>query len=369
MAMHTTPRTCRQCKASKKKCDRAKPICARCSRLSLPCAFDGDIESPSADIATKFEKVFERLEKLESQGCDPGKQQRASANTTITHDTNTIKWQLSPGLFQPSYMEVIASANVSHVLEKKNITMLDVAGKHLGTLCSFLPIISQERFSNRLHEAQELKPHGSFSILSLAIVLLTEDSISHPGGTPSSLKPVSEAYQVCKYHYSLLCSLNDPSIELIQAGLCIALYEHLQVIGDQEYLTIGGCARMASLLRLSPHISIMSEMASRHLPWEFSPISEPFDITGAFHNEYNHKAGNNRIMAVDLGHFKAEAEATHILYSLRKILHRDKPKELNETQIKQVTALGQRLEYLRAKVQNCHASHAAWRSELATILV
>jgi hypothetical protein len=159
-------------------------------------------------------------------------------------DLEADKWQISPRLLQPSYLDVIAGANVHKILEDKGMTMREVIQRY-NIIHNYIPIISKEKFDKQIKEAETLNSRGAFMILVMAIILFTE----HPAHSNNALG-VSEIYQVCKYHFSLFMSLKNPSIELIQAGLCITLYEYAHCITERAYITIGTCARMASLLRL-----------------------------------------------------------------------------------------------------------------------
>ncbi|KAI7977568.1 hypothetical protein EIK77_000518 [Talaromyces pinophilus] len=229
------------------------------SRLSLPCNYeDAEAAVPVADTQSQFRSVFDRLERLEELVLPSREREAATssipkffATRTRTDVLDAEKWQISPRLLDPSYLEVIASANVIKILEERGLTVQEVGRLYFSTIYNFMPILSKENFDRRVREVESFSPHGHFLILILAIILLTENPTNAgPAASPASLASQPTSYRVCKYHFSLFTSFKDPSIELIQAGLCIALYEHEQCVSDQAYLTIGTCARMARLLRL-----------------------------------------------------------------------------------------------------------------------
>jgi hypothetical protein len=159
-------------------------------------------------------------------------------------DPEADKWQISPRLLQPSYLDVIAGANVYKILEDKGMTMREVIQRY-NTIHNYIPIISREKLGEQIKEAENLNSRGGFMILIMAIILFNDHLTAHSSDAPG----LSELYQVCKYHFSLFMLLKKPSIELIQAGLCITLYEYANCITERAYITIGTCARMASLLR------------------------------------------------------------------------------------------------------------------------
>ncbi|PGH28097.1 hypothetical protein AJ80_00355 [Polytolypa hystricis UAMH7299] len=246
-------RTCAQCKASKKKCDKTLPSCDRCSRLSLPCIYTEAAEIAPADIISKFHTVSNRLERLEAHvftSTEQGTAVRSSPTSSPgVMELKATEWHLSPSLLRPSYLDIIVGSNVFKILEERGMTVRDVGEKFFSTVYNFMPIISKEWFLKRADAAQALDSSGAFLLLVMAIVLILENPTDDSNYSTNS-SPV--LYQVCKYHYSLFLSLKEPSTELVQAGLCIALYEHSQCISDRAYITIGTCARMASLLGLRP---------------------------------------------------------------------------------------------------------------------
>ncbi|KAL4938805.1 hypothetical protein BDV06DRAFT_46721 [Aspergillus oleicola] len=302
-ARESAVHACAQCKASKKKCDKALPSCNRCSRLIIRCIYDEGAGIAPAEIISRFQAVFDRLERLEENVFAPSAVTNATPAPSISlsarpKDLEADKWQISPRLLQPSYLDVIAGANVYKILEDKGMTMRGVIQTYFDTIHNYIPIISRGKLDKQIQEAETLNSKGAFMVLVMAIILFTE----HPTADSNGALGLSELYQVCKYHFSLFLSLKNPSIELIQAGLCITLYEYAHCITERAYITIGTCARMASLLRLhyntgsapqfaltgdyfdesahvilamhllNRHIYLSLTMLGKHLSFECSPI-------------------------------------------------------------------------------------------------
>jgi hypothetical protein len=236
-------------------------------RLSLACGYNEAIEIAPADIAPNFHGVFERLERLEAHVFPSREQERTSTRSSPTptpaaelRELEAAQWHLSPALLRPSYLEVIVSSHAFRILGEKAMTMRHLGDEFFRTIYKFMPLVSREGFSKWVDKAQTLRPSGAFCLLILAIVLILEypsdDDSDNPEGLPPAL------YQVCKYYYSLFLSFREPSPELIQAGLCLALYEHVQCISDRAYITIGTCARMMSLLRIDPNLGALSSQCN-----------------------------------------------------------------------------------------------------------
>jgi len=98
------------------------------------------------------------------------------------------------------------------------MTMREVIQKYFDTMHNYIPI-SRVKIDKQVQEAETLNSKGAFMVLIMAIILFTE----HPTAHSNDALGLSELYQVCKYHFSLFLSLKDPSIELIQAGLCMSM--------------------------------------------------------------------------------------------------------------------------------------------------
>ncbi|PMD21980.1 hypothetical protein NA56DRAFT_107786 [Hyaloscypha hepaticicola] len=114
------------------------------------------------------------------------------------------------------------------------------------TLHKSLPIINQDVFRWKLDN------HASdshFSTLLLSIFLITQLT-PRVNPNPSSNFGEQELYPTVKSIYSLLQSTGKVSMELVQAGVLIACYEHCQGLHQNAWLTIGACVRIGHLMGL-----------------------------------------------------------------------------------------------------------------------
>lgn len=75
---------------------------------------------------------------------------------------------------------------------------------------------------------------------------------------------VDSLYYTIKCFYSLLQSSGRLSLELLQAGLLIATYEHSQALYEASVLSIGICARMGYALGL--HRTIQPGIGMENTP-------------------------------------------------------------------------------------------------------
>jgi hypothetical protein len=193
--------------------------------------------------------VFRRLDAIEAQVFRT-ERTRASPPpaTELPHTSNSEtsgaqNWQLNPALLQPSYIQMILQMNLIKLIEESGISVHEVTQKYFQTIHNWMPMISKEHFLGAMEKHPLPDPHSTLSILLYALYLVT----SCPEDDVTSTEQ-SRLYIIVKYQYSLLLSLGESSIELIQAGVLIALYEHVQCIPHRAYVTIGNCVRMANLI-------------------------------------------------------------------------------------------------------------------------
>lgn len=118
----------------------------------------------------------------------------------------------------------------------------------------WLEIVSESKVSQGLANILSL-PRADFATLILCMFLVTQ--LSHGDSDPECLENL---YRMAKTFHGLLQSHARISVETIQAGLLLAVYEHTQAMRSAAFLTIGTCGRMADFLGLyiclSPEVHI-----------------------------------------------------------------------------------------------------------------
>jgi len=142
--------------------------------------------------------------------------------------------------------------------------------RYFTTIHEWYQIIVREDFLRRL-ENLRISANADFSSLVLNVYFLSQmyrEPLRHHG-------ELEQLYHEAKSMHFFLVSAGRASIELVQAGLLLALYEHSQALHDATYQTIGVCARMGYILgfhkTLSPsYIPIASDIEisySQRLVW------------------------------------------------------------------------------------------------------
>jgi hypothetical protein len=86
--------------------------------------------------------------------------------------------------------------------------------------------------------------------------LLATPYAEHP---PAASLEESAWYLACKSFFGQYVALGSPKIELMQAGVLIALFEHLQSIGDRALTTLGICTRLGYMLDLDELVAAQGD--------------------------------------------------------------------------------------------------------------
>lgn len=79
----------------------------------------------------------------------------------------------------------------------------------------------------------------------------------------------------CKSFFAQLVALGEPCIELIQAGVLIALFEHLQCVGDRALTTLGICMRLGYMLEIDEVVAAQADCE----PGKMTPDDEEVVLT------------------------------------------------------------------------------------------
>jgi hypothetical protein len=245
-------------------------------RLTLNCSYDEAVEHPEVTGDSKFDEILRRLDRIEVYVARPettekpiavSKSTKASDNDSVEPGSTSPRvYQFNPALLSPSYMAIILEMNVLRVLETYHMSLEAIGERYYRTIDKWLPIIPEQKLLQVVECQKTMIRAGEFVLCALCMVLVTAPP-TYFAGLPHE---DSDLYRNCKYHYSLFLSLGEPSIDLIQAGILITLFEHVHSVADRAYLTIGTVARMAYMLELdqpSPQQANQAQTEERNRAW------------------------------------------------------------------------------------------------------
>ncbi|KAL5372926.1 hypothetical protein DPSP01_013094 [Paraphaeosphaeria sporulosa] len=267
-------RTCSQCKSSKKKCDKVLPKCGRCLRLSIDCLYpdlEKTHESETGNEAndSRFDEVFERLRRIEAQVFSPQSaaqngtdSQRSLIELAVSHGVespNPTNWTLEPGTLKPQYMSLILWQSILATLDEHKATIHGIMRVYITQTDQWLPMVSNRKWQKELALFGTLLSSDRFVLLALAMHLVVSPPADHP---PAASLAESPWYRKCKYLFQYYVGFKEPNIEMVQAGMLIALFEFNQDIQDRALTTLGTCARLAYLLDFD---EVMAKHAARNL--------------------------------------------------------------------------------------------------------
>ena len=209
--MERASRVCRVCKARKKGCDRQMPRCGYCASRNLVCNYDDLPAIPSGSVAVGT--ISDLL----------------ACTTAVTLDD-------------------MLNLQVCHVIQRTGLSIHETSERFFRYFHSWLPVISPALFHEAADKFQPGIPPADFSVLLLAMYLIA----LHPSGdvrTPQT-QPVypEELWLTVKMFLGHVQALICASTRLVQASILIAAYEYACGRLDAADLSIGTCARMASIL-------------------------------------------------------------------------------------------------------------------------
>ena len=109
---------------------------------------------------------------------------------------------------------------------------------------SYLTILHRPRFLDRINQLSH-RANAETSLILLCMYLCAEPTRS--GKTALA----NRVYLTAKALFKTACATKAPSIELVQAGALLSLFEHNANIHGSDLETLRDCSRMALTLRLN----------------------------------------------------------------------------------------------------------------------
>jgi hypothetical protein len=174
----------------------------------------------------------------------PSPSPSASSLSSSSSSSNTSLECLTPPLHADFDLNVSMSAFA--VLDGVEAHYARFMGLYFNSTHSWLTIVRKQRFIKRV-AASKHKAEAEVAILLLAMRLVAEPfDFTKTQGDASR----DTLYQAAKNLHAIIQASKGPSLELIQAGVLIALFEHNSAIADAAYDTLVNCFRMSQYLGL-----------------------------------------------------------------------------------------------------------------------
>jgi hypothetical protein len=262
--------------------DYASPAQVHCclhiiTRLVIDCSYP-DPERPNESdaaneaVEARFDEIFDRLKAIEAHVFPPepmpqshdshSGQQQSLMNLAQSHgieNPNPINWALEPGTLKPQYLSLMLWQSVFATLDEHKTTLNDITRTYISRTNRWLPMISLFRYHKEFALFNQVRSSDNFLLLVLAIHLLNSPRTEHP---PCDSLAESPWYRKCKYMFSQFVAFREPGVELIQAGMLIAVFEFNHCVENRALTTLGICCRLAYLLDFD---EVMAKHAAQDL--------------------------------------------------------------------------------------------------------
>ncbi|EAW13743.1 putative C6 transcription factor [Aspergillus clavatus NRRL 1] len=178
---------CADCRSQKRKCDKTLPSCSRCINFQPIQPYWNNITSRQLDVDRYY----------------VGLAMTALADQSVSLDT--------------------------------------ILSEYFCHIHPWLPVIIERSFRNRLSQLHS-SPCADIAMLLLAVSLVV--------GMKAQNGHQANIYQITKYLFAYLQLLREPSLQLVQGGLLLTLYELGSSLVQEASVSIGNCARLGYIQRL-----------------------------------------------------------------------------------------------------------------------
>ena len=126
-----------------------------------------------------------------------------------------------------------------------------LCSRYTATVHRWFPVVGDvDALSQRSNGTANVDADTWMLFLSLHLIVQMYDRPKRED--PSE---IDRLYLTSKSLFSFISSCRAPTVEHIQSGLLIGLYEHCQALHEAAYLSIGVCARIGYLLGYDKSLS------------------------------------------------------------------------------------------------------------------
>ncbi|EEA22376.1 hypothetical protein TMatcc_008182 [Talaromyces marneffei ATCC 18224] len=244
--------SCFLCRRNKRRCDKSLPSCQLCIRKGWKCSYPQRRGQRSASPPRSLDNA-EAVNNSNSVIAKPpmpqsgilAGYQTGSSSSRSSFAVNFAISFLAPDIFREGSLEI----------PRLNLDIPEDVAFHLGDKqklretarqffqITWMPIIGRKRYLNTV--LNPLSPlRRPTTLLALCMKLSCLEVLGDRGKQRTSL------YQLVKKFYSEVESTEGLCIQVLQAGILIAIFEICDAIYPAAYLTVGACARYGVVMGL-----------------------------------------------------------------------------------------------------------------------
>lgn len=252
------PQACLACRSHKRKCDKALPICSLCTRLRRACNYPFEPSSSSRSEESLFHQREVRHLEAQPEGQSTygspiaSTSRRASSKTPSsslngaedterkTHVSSSVYFLDGAAFNLGGYQLRHPHLPLPEIFEEFCPThpiILRIVSSYFATTHLWLPMVSRER----VHVDLNIPVEGTSADLGLLYLCMRLVGQRLP---PALQNPQTAFYAAVREYHFLVESAGILSLNLLQAGILLAVYEFGHAIFPNAYITIGRCAKI-----------------------------------------------------------------------------------------------------------------------------
>lgn len=252
------PQACVSCRSQKRRCDKALPTCSLCARVRRACnySFEPSSSSRSEESLTHQRKVRHHEAQREGQSTFVSPISSTSWRTSTKTPSSSLngvedterKTHVSLSVF---FLDGAAFNLGGYQLRHPHLPLpeifeefcpthpiiLRIVSSYFATTHLWLPIVSRER----VHVDLNIPVEGTSADLGLLYLCMRLVGERLP---PASQNPQTAFYVAVREYHFFVESAGILSLQLLQAGILLAVYEFGHAIFPNAYVTIGRCAKI-----------------------------------------------------------------------------------------------------------------------------
>jgi hypothetical protein len=205
------------------------------------------ISSPQFTMGTVFEpaSIEDAIFSLPSPS--PSVSSLSSSSGSLHSSNTSLSSQSSMECIETPFrtdFDLNVSMSAYAVLESVQADFARFMGLYFSSTHSWMTIVRRPRFIERVAAAKE-RAEAEVAILLLCMRLIAEpfDFAKTDGDACRDT-----LYQAAKHLHGIIQASKGPSLELIQAGILIALFEHNAAMSNVAYNTLVNCHDMSQCL-------------------------------------------------------------------------------------------------------------------------
>ncbi|KAH7121770.1 hypothetical protein B0J13DRAFT_648559 [Dactylonectria estremocensis] len=256
--------SCNPCRKSKRRCDKKIPRCDLCTKKEIDCSYPlrhSAAKAQAALLAAANSVKGPDISSLERLSySEVGQHSPVPFPSSAESDANATYF-LAPRLFQQSNLQLPQSGlphvDVSSLLGGAS-SVQNIAVKFFTTIHRWLPVISKQTFFSSL-----LNPIAQRRTEVRLLALCMKLCCTEPGDDD----PRVGIYHIAKEFHHKAETYGPLSIQVLQAGILIAIYELGQSIYPAAYLNVGACARYGMALKIDHASVALGVDAESPRPW------------------------------------------------------------------------------------------------------